>query len=134
MRNELLEVFITSREISEELSISLESAEELVKELGSRLEQMGYIYIKGKIPKVFYQRMKEQAFMSDEGKVYLERVPLTEKRLLDISEFCEYSGLGKVSAYKFAKKTGIEKRIGRRVLFDRELFDRWCDENAAVEI
>lgn len=134
MDYKVLEHFVTSEEISKEFDIPLESAKEVVKELGSRIEQMGYIYIKDRIPRAFYERMKQQGFMSDEGKKRKEKIPLIKKRLLDISEFCKYTGLGKNVAYKFAKKIGIEKRIGGKVLFDRESFDEWIDNNQSIKL
>ncbi len=134
MDYKVLEHFVTSEEISKEFDIPLESAKEVVKELGSRIEQMGYIYIKDRIPRAFYERMKQQGFMSEDVKKIQERIPVIEKRLLDISEFCQYSGLGKTSAYKLAKKIGIEKRIGRKVLFDKKEFDVWCDNNQSIEL
>ncbi len=60
--------------------------------------------------------------------------PLNEKRLLGLEEFCAYSSLGQNTARRFAKKAGIEKRIGHKVLYDRALFDEWCDKNSSIEL
>ena len=64
----------------------------------------------------------------------IERILLTEKRLLNIKKFCCYSGLGRDAAYKFGEKEKIIKRNGRKVLFDRVLFDEWCSENKLADL
>lgn len=127
------DVFHDAQYIAEDLGIGLDEAEKLIKDLRERLERKGCISIRGKIQISFYQEMKECGFMSDEwsGK---ERYPLTEKRLLRLDEFCEYAGVGRNTARKLAKALGIDKRIGHKILYDRALFDKWCDENKAVDI
>ena len=55
------------------------------------------------------------------------RIPLTEKRLLDINEFQAYTSLGKNRAADLAKISGAIYRVGRRKLIDRVKFDAWCD-------
>lgn len=52
---------------------------------------------------------------------------LNGKRLLNKAEFCNYIGLGHSRAEQWAMKNGIEKRIGRRVLYDRVLIDKVLD-------
>ncbi len=56
-----------------------------------------------------------------------EKVPLTQKRLLDIKEFQRYTSLGKNRAAELARESGAALRFGRRVLIDRVKFDAWCD-------
>lgn len=58
----------------------------------------------------------------------VERVPLTEKRLLDINEFQVYVSLGRNLAFSLAREANAEFRWGRRFLIDRVKFDKWCDE------
>lgn len=55
------------------------------------------------------------------------RIPLTEKRLLDIEDFQAYTSLGKNRAADLAKISGAIYRVGRRKLIDRVKFDAWCD-------
>lgn len=55
------------------------------------------------------------------------RIPLTEKRLLDIEDFQAYTSLGKNRATDLAKMSGAIYRVGRRKLIDRVKFDAWCD-------
>lgn len=124
-------VFYTAADIASDLSIGEGEAAELVNRLQKELKEAGKIVIRGKVPTAWYKQQKESGFM--ETGQQSERIPLTEKRLLRLKEFCEYSSLGENAARKFAEKTGIKKRIGRKVLFDRELFDRWCDTNAQDE-
>lgn len=56
------------------------------------------------------------------------RIPLTERRLLDINNFQIYAGVGRTSALSLAKESGAVVRIGRRFLVDRVKFDTWCDD------
>lgn len=64
-----------------------------------------------------------------------EQIPvsLSDKRLLNIEEFCIYAGIGQNTARIVAETTGSSFRIGRRVLVDRVKFDRFCDEHSEVE-
>ena len=55
-------------------------------------------------------------------------IPLNQKRLLDINEFCLYVSLGKNRARELAALSGSEFRMGKRLLVDRVKFDNWCDE------
>lgn len=57
-----------------------------------------------------------------------EKIPLTEKRLLNIGEFCQYTGLGRNRARLLVDESGCLLHIGRRLLIDRPKFDRWCDQ------
>lgn len=125
-------VFCTAADIASDLSISEEEAEGLVKELHKALKESGCLVVSGKVPAAWYEQQKENAFMGTGSR--MERMPLAEKRLLDLNEFCCYSGMGQKTARKFAKAAGIEKRIGRRVLFDRALFDEWCNNNESIEL
>ena len=51
------------------------------------------------------------------------------KRLLNVVELCEYIGLGKTKATEWGKAIGADKRIGRRLLFDRTIIDRAIDQD-----
>lgn len=124
-------LFYTAADIAADLSISEGEAEELIRELHKELKKAGKIVVPGKVPAAWYEQQKESGFM-DRGSP--EHIPLTEKRLLSLKEFCQYSGLGRDAAYKFGEKAGITKWNGRKVLFDRVLFDRWCDENRGGEL
>lgn len=121
-----------AEDISADLGIDRQQAGQIVDDLTERLKAKGILTIKGAIQRNYYLQMKESGFLSDDG-ADLDNRPLTEKRLLKLKEFCEYSSLGENTARKFAEKIGIKKRIGRKVLFDRELFDRWCDANVQDE-
>ncbi|MGE9943108.1 DUF6462 family protein [Bariatricus sp. SGI.161] len=57
-----------------------------------------------------------------------QNIKLTEKRLLNMTEFQAYTSVGRNSAMKLAHESGTEVRIGRRVLVDRVKFDEWCDQ------
>lgn len=125
-------IFYTAADIAADLSISEGDAEELVMKLQKWLKASGCLVVSGKVPAAWYERQKEDGFMGVGRQT--ERMPLTEKRLLNLDEFCCYSGMGQKTARKFAKAAGIEKRIGRRVLFDRALFDEWCNNNKSIEL
>lgn len=64
----------------------------------------------------------------------------TGKRLLGIKEFCEYCGIGTCTAREWGKEIGAERRIGRRVLYDRMAIDAEIDrlgsgeEDAALHV
>ncbi len=64
-----------------------------------------------------------------------EQIPvsLSDKRLLNIEEFCIYAGIGQNTAHIVTETTGSLFRMGRRVLVDRVKFDRFCDEHSEVE-
>lgn len=128
MENE--KIFLTASDVAEDLDTDIQDAERIIKELNARIVNMGGMCIKGKVSALFYRKMKDTGFSSPEGKPEPDRQSLMEKRLLNIEEFCFYSGLQRKLASRFAKEIGIEKRIGRRVIYDRILFDRWCDNNS----
>lgn len=50
------------------------------------------------------------------------------KRLLDVKEVCEYCGIGVCNAREWCKTIGAERRIGRRVLYDRLVIDAEIDK------
>lgn len=51
-----------------------------------------------------------------------------EKRLLDVDELCVYIGMGRSKGVEWAKKIGASVRIGRRLLFDKNIIDKAIDE------
>ncbi len=120
-------LFLAAADVAGDLDIDMQEAERVIRELNARVVQKGGLCIQGKVSAAFYQRMKNTGFTSPEGK--METMGILEKRLLNIREFCFYSGMQRKLACRLAKETGIEKRIGRRVVYDRVLFDKWCDSN-----
>ena len=52
---------------------------------------------------------------------------LTEKRLLDVKELGKYCGIGICTAREWGRDIGAERRIGRRVLYDRVAVDKEID-------
>lgn len=123
--------YMTAEDIAVDLGIGTEAAEKIMRELGERIKRKGGIVVPGRMPKSYYLQMKSSDFLSNDGA---EDYPMTEKRLLQLKEFCVYSGLGQSAARKFAKAVGVEKRIGHRVLYDRALFDEWCNKNQSAEL
>lgn len=69
--------------------------------------------------------MKSRREQENEKKE--ERIPLCEKRLLNIKEFQEYASVGRNSAFSLAREADAVFRWGKRVLIDRVKFDAWCD-------
>lgn len=57
-----------------------------------------------------------------------------EKRLLNVSEAMEYTGLGKNRLYDFSKEIGCLKKYGKRTLFDKDIIDKAIDENIGLEV
>ena len=58
---------------------------------------------------------------------------MENKRLLNVNELCEYIGMGKTRTIAWGKAIGAEKRIGRRLLFDRVIVDKAIDELKASD-
>ncbi len=57
-------------------------------------------------------------------------VPLNEKRLLSLTEFQTYCGLGRNAALNLSIKAKCRFNIdSRRILIDRVQFDKWCEQN-----
>lgn len=122
-------VMYNVEDIAEDLSIPPEEAEKLLKGLADRMERAGHLTIRGMVPRAYYERQKEAGFLLDESETPAARIPLNEKRLLSLEEFCEYAGgIGICTARKHVRKIGVEVRIGGRCLVDRVKFDRWCDQ------
>ena len=122
-------VFYTSADIASDLSIGEREAVELVRDLHKELKASGKLVVSGKVPAVWYELRKAEGFMSIGNRA--ERIPPTERRLLNISDFCEYAGgIKKELGRKFAKEQGLVVRIGGKMLVDRLRFDEWCaDQN-----
>ncbi len=123
-------IFLAAADVAQDLDINVQEAGRLIKELNARVVRMGGMCMSGKVSAAFYRKMKDTGFTSPEGRPEPDRKGLTEKRLLSIREFCFYAGMERKLASRLAKEIHIEKRIGRRVLYDRVLFDRWCDGNS----
>lgn len=58
-------------------------------------------------------------------------IPLTEKRLLTVKEFQEYASIGRNNAFKMIQEIGCGIRVGRKILVDRECFDKWCSRQCS---
>ena len=117
-----------AEDIAADLSISLNEAAKLLKGLSDRMQKAGYLVIRGRIPKAYYERQKRAGFLLNETPPTITRVPINEKRLLSLEEFCKYAGdIGICTARKHIRQIGAEIWIGRRCLVDRVKFDRWCD-------
>lgn len=56
-----------------------------------------------------------------------------DKRLLNVQELCIYISMGKCNAVKWAKGIGAERRIGRRILFDKWVIDKAISKQASNE-
>lgn len=127
-------VMYDAEDIAADLSIPPEDAEKLLKGLTARMEKAGHLTIRGMVPKAYYERQKEAGFLLDELAAPAVRIPLNEKRLLSLEEFCGYAGgIGICTARKYVREIGIEVRIGGRCLVDRVKFDRWCDQEGRKE-
>lgn len=121
-------VMYKAEDIAADLSISSGEAAKLLKGPSDRMEESGFMVVKGMIPKAYYEKQKEAGFPADETGRSAARVPMNEKRLLGLEEFCEYAGgIGICTARRFIRRIGVEVRIGDRCLVDRVKFDRWCD-------
>ena len=63
-------------------------------------------------------------------KHFPEPAPTTSRKIMSMTEFCEYAGLSRQTAYKLtsAQKVPHSKR-GKRLYFDRDKVDAWLLEN-----
>lgn len=119
--------FYSVQEIASDLSIDEREAAELVEQFQKVLKASGKIVLSGKIPAPWYEIHKHDGFMKL-GQQF-RRVPLTEKRLLSVKEFCQYAGgIDARLARSFAKDNNIVVHIGGKMLIDRLKFDEWCVE------
>lgn len=126
--------FVKAEDIVEDLGIDIKAARQLIGKIGNRIELNGGYYAKGVVPVSFYNEWKNTGFVSEDGK-WVEKMPITEKRLMSLEEFCDYAGgIGMSTARKYIRKIGVEVRIGGRSLVDRVKFDRWCDEHSSADI
>lgn len=127
-------VMYNAMDIAADLSIPPDEAEKLLKGLSGRMEEAGHLVIRGMVPRAYYEEQKKAGFLLDEPEVPAARIPLNEKRLLSLEEFCEYAGgIGICTARRHGRKIGVEVRIGGRCLVDRVKFDRWCDQEGRKE-
>lgn len=118
-------IFYTAADIASDLSISEREAVELVKKLQKELKASGCLVVSGKVPAAWYELRKAEGFLGIGQQE--KRIPLTERRLLNIREFREYAGgIGDGMARKLAKEIDAAVHIGDRFLVDRLRFDEWC--------
>ena len=59
----------------------------------------------------------------------LEYVPLSDKALLSIEEFQTYTGVDYNKALELATLSQCRFTLGRRNLYNRKKFDKWCEKN-----
>lgn len=52
---------------------------------------------------------------------------IAEKRLLNMTEVCIYTGIGQNNAQLYMDKIGATRKFGRRVLFDKRVIDKALD-------
>lgn len=118
-------VFYTVSDIAADLSINESEAADLVAQLQKVLKASGKIVLSGKVPAAWYETHKSDGFMKL-GQQF-RRVPMTEKRLLSVKEFCQYAGgIDGRLARSFAKDNNLVVHIGRKMMIDRQRFDEWC--------
>lgn len=61
-------------------------------------------------------------------EILTDKVPLCERRLLSLNDFCIYSGLHRDKAREFIKQHDLAVVFGpRTICIDRKKFDDWCD-------
>jgi len=61
------------------------------------------------------------------------RKNVTDKRLVDISEFMLYTGLGRNNAMKLGEEIGCRIKIGRRVLYDLRKANQYFNSLTGVK-
>lgn len=117
--------FFSVEDIATDLFISEEEAAELVKELHKELKAAGYLAISGMVPSIWYEQQKANGFK----KQYADYIPLAQRRLLSIRDFCVYAGgIDQRNARHFVKEKGFVIQVGAKMFVDRVRFDEWCTE------
>lgn len=60
----------------------------------------------------------------------------TEKKLLNLKEFCDYLGIGQTKARELMTKTDnpYTVRIGNRLYANKRMLDRWVDSISGNKI
>lgn len=53
---------------------------------------------------------------------------LDEKRCLTVKEFQAYCSIGRNNAFELIKESQSGLRIGKKILVDRVVFDRWLED------
>ncbi len=56
-----------------------------------------------------------------------------DSRLIDTDELRIYLNIGRNNAMKFGEEIGAKVRIGRRVLWDRQVIDKYISSIAGVK-
>lgn len=103
-------IMYRAEDIAEDLSIPPEEAEKLLKGLAGRMEGAGHLVIRGMVPRACYEKQKGAGFLLDEPAP-AAKIPLNEKRLLSLEEFCEYAGgIGICTARKHIQRKGGARR------------------------
>lgn len=51
-----------------------------------------------------------------------------ETRMMDIEALCAYISMGKTRAREFGEQCGAKRSIGKRVLYDKRVIDRYLDQ------
>lgn len=123
--------FLTPEDVAEDTGLSLDEARELIKQMAKQLRSAGYLAVIDRVQKAYYEKQKSAGFLVS-GKKAKEYVPLCDKRLLNMWEFCSYASIGKDKGMELAEAAGAVFRAGRRVMVDRVKFDKWCDENTGI--
>lgn len=57
---------------------------------------------------------------------------VAEKRLIDIKELMEYTGIGRNNARAFGKRVGALRTVGSRHLYDRQIIDAALDRGEPI--
>lgn len=60
-------------------------------------------------------------------------VETKDSRLMDTDELRVYLNIGRNNAMKFGEEVGAKVRIGRRVLWDKQVIDKYISSIAGVK-
>lgn len=63
----------------------------------------------------------------------LPNTGVTNKRLLDVTEVCQYLSLGRNKGVEFARGIGAEVKVGRRSLYDKVKIDQYFNELTGIQ-
>ncbi len=62
-------------------------------------------------------------------------IQFSDKRILNLEEFCLYLGIGKTKAREILTKqpNKFVFRIGNRLYANKKLLDKWIDDNSGLK-
>ena len=113
--------FITAEDIAEDLQISTDEAQQLIKWLAEEavIDGLNVYSHPYKIPSGFYEKMVNVGFAPGQRA----------RRLVSLEYLCRYLGIGQKRARRLAAENGWAVQVSRNVRYDLNAVDQWIDDH-----